>query len=663
MVNFLPTLLHLALALFLLGLIDFLWNIHKFVAAITLTICMIFGSLYILIMVLPHFFTDCPYKTPFSRFLGLAFHQIKLAIHNARQDISTPPKNIPLEEAEYQAIQARRDTLQAKAIAWLMTNSRNPDVIKAIAQSLASLTPAFTAIPILREAGSIRRVAEQFLSCFTENRVLSDTQDILVQFQLNPDKRVEAGLYTKALVGLTEGLPASRWPQRPPRDLNIYASVLDSALSGLSVQTDDPEIIAFAVAAREHIFRAGRTRYPNGQDQNPAHSLGNLLDLVTKIADDELVPGVDGVVCAVNTVRRCIEATGLEERNMIWTEFGQPLLKILADTPPNCRVRDSLSRTLACFAGLSHNRDYSEGHEPAEHRLIFALSTLMVDNIRRSTEMNGNEQLVEETAEALRAILVDYSKSFVHAIRPLGYALSLTLPILFTTGSLIVKRCCLEMIQRADYSDLPSESFSNLMELLKDGKHSEIHPELARVLERHLHRTEVLPFLSSVEVLQSLLHLLGSPDEGVQIEVSGLLLNICTMGLKAGGKAAQRSALDPLIASGLLSSLKDFLWHCSAVISSDGGAQLASSDQDGWVQRILGLLDLYPDEILESEIMDACIMLCQEISLRSGQGSTDKRHAHALKEWYERYKEWVESGKRRPKPRPRGRLHRRLEIS
>lgn len=664
MVNFLPTLLHLALALFLLGLVDFLWNIHEFVAGITLTICVIFGSLYLIIMLLPHFFTDCPYKTPFSRLLGLAFHRIQIALHSFRRDISAPsPREIPLEQAEYQAIQARRDTLQAKAIAWLLTNSRNPVVIKTITQSLASLSPSFTAIPILRNAGSIQRVAEQFLSCFTENRVLSDSQDIVVQFQLNLERSVEAGLYAKALVGLTEGLPASRWPQRPPRDLNIYASLLDSALASLSAQTDDAEIVVFAVAAREHIFRAGRTRYPNAQPQNPAHSLGDLLDLVTKIADDELIPGVNGVVCALNTVRRCVEAAASEQRFTTWIEFAHPLMKILADTPPNCRVRESLSRTLACFGGINHSRDYSEGHDPTEHRMIFALSTLLVASSRWARETDKGGEVAEVVATALQAILADYSRSFVHAIRPLGDALSLLLPALFTSSSLAIKRCCLEMVQHADYSDLPLNSFANLIELFQDKEHAEIHPELARVLQRHLHRTEVLPFLSNINVLQSILQLLTSTDELVQVDASRLLLDICAMGLKAGGKGAQRSAVDPLITAGLLPSLKDFFWHCSSIVSSDAGSTLACSDQDGWVPRLLAILDLYPEEVLESGIMDSCIVLCQEISLLSGQGNTDKNYARTLQEWYGRYKEWIESGKRRPKPRPRGPLHRRLEIS
>jgi hypothetical protein len=295
--------------------------------------------------------------------------------------------------------------------------------------------------------------------------------------------------------------------------------------------------------------------------------------------------------------------------------------------------------------------------------MIFALSTLLVASSRWARETDKGGEVAEVVATALQAILADYSRSFVHAIRPLGDALSLLLPALFTSSSLAIKRCCLEMVQHADYSDLPLNSFANLIELFQDKEHAEIHPELARVLQRHLHRTEVLPFLSNINVLQSILQLLTSTDELVQVDASRLLLDICAMGLKAGGKGAQRSAVDPLITAGLLPSLKDFFWHCSSIVSSDAGSTLACSDQDGWVPRLLAILDLYPEEVLESGIMDSCIVLCQEISLLSGQGNTDKNYARTLQEWYGRYKEWIESGKRRPKPRPRGPLHRRLEIS
>lgn len=649
MVNFLPTLLHLALASFLLGLIDFLWTVNYFVAIVTLTICLVFGALYLLVMILPHIYTDCPYKTPFSRLLGLAYYHLHRVIHRFDQEIVSLPRNVPTEQAEFQAAQWHRDTLQANALVWLMTRSRNPLVIKKVAQSLASLTSEFTAIPILRQAGVIQRVAEQFLSCFTESRPIGDNGEVTVQLKLEEERSAEAGLYTKALVGLTEGLPASRWPQKPPRDLNLYADALDSALGEIIVQTDDAEVVAFAVAAREHIFRAGRNRFPNSQAQNPTHSLGDLLQLTVKVAEDEIIPGINGVVCILNTIRRCAEATASEQRLAMWKEFGHSLLQILSDAPPNCRVRDALSKCMACLGGLSHHRDYSDGNDPTEHRLIFALSKLLVNCVQR---LDDDEELANDIAEALRVILIDYSRSFVHAIRPLGEALSMVLPLMTPSNTLSVKNCVLTMVQFADYADLPRGSFSEIMNLLKDPTQVELHPQLVRVLQRHLHHPEVMPYLAETTIFENVIRLLSSKDTEIQNYISSFLVETCNLGLRAGGKAAQRGALDPLVKAGLLNGLKDYFWYLSAIISSEGTTSPIFEYEDAWISRLLALLDLYPQEVMDCNIMDACVMLFQH----------NDEAGKNLKEWWYRYTEWNHRGGRGPKPRPKGPLHRRQVV-
>lgn len=658
MVNFLPTLLHLALALFLLGLVDFLWQIHKLVAAVTFSICLTFSVLYIVVMVLPHIYTDCPYKTPFSRLLGLGYYRLRLIMHGMKRDLSSPPRNIALEKAEYQAIESQRDMLQAKALAWLMKNSRNPVAIRTVAQSLAGITTSFSATPVLRQAGAIQRVAEHFLSCFTENQLpMGYHDDAMVQFQLIKERSAEAGSYAKALVSLIEGLPASWWPQRPPRDLHLYSDVLISALSGLAAQTEDAEVVTFAIAAREHIFRAGRIRYPSNRTRNPVHTLGELLHLISQIAEDELIPGTRGVVCVIDTLRRCVEITSFEQRCEIWNEFYQPLLKILEDTPPKCRVRVSLSRCLACFGGVSHSRDYSDGNDPTEHRLIHALSAILVSTVQRSKAPKSDSQMAESVANALRSILVDYSRSFVHSIRPLGETLSLVLPILFRSQPRLVKVCVLEMVQHADFGDIPTGAFPKLMELLRDRGQSDIHPELARVLQRHLYRPEIGQFLGDIDILRNIFVLLASSDEETQAQASSLVNEICVMGLKAGGKGAQRSALDPLIQADLLQSLNDYFWSSSARVTSDSSSQVFSGQEDNWVPRLLALLDLYPQEVLGSDVMEACVVYCEQMNEAMGQ-----EEPRNLKEWWSRYSEWAKSGSKAPKPRPKGPLFRRVDV-
>lgn len=656
MVNFLPTLLHLALALFLLGLIDFLWNLNIFVATVTLSICTLFGGIYALLMILPHLYTDCPYKTPFSRLLGLAYFRIRTALHNLRGDHAAPPKFVSLEQAEQQAIQARRDVLQAKALAWLMTNSRSTLIVKTVTRSFASLTPGFTAMSILRQAGAIQRVAEQFLSCFTENKVSSFTSEPAFRFQLNKEKSEEAGIYARALVVLTEGLPATRWPLKPPRDLFLYSDALDSALGSLMSQTDDVDVVMYAIAAREHVYRAGRNRFPNNRSQAPAHSLGELLDVTRKVSDDELIPSISGVVCILDTIRRCVEATALEQRYSIWEDFSVPLMQILEDTPPECRVRESLSRVLACFAGLSPSRDYSDGNDPTEHRIIFALSSLLAITDRKMKREGEEEMIVNMIAAALSVTLESYSSFFVHSIRPLSEPLALLLPLISTSNSTEVKKSCLDMIRHADYTDLPPNSFSSLMGILKDSAYSELHPNLAQVLDKHMQNPHVSPHLADPAILRSIIALLAAKHIETRVQASSLLLETCSSALRAGGKAAQRAALDPLIKSGLLEGLSNYFRVCTATTSTADEAALLYGREDNWVPRLLTLLDLYQTEIIESEVMEACILMSLQIQPGKAETATN------LKEWWSRYTEWVNSRSKGPKPRAKGALYRRQDV-
>jgi hypothetical protein len=195
------------------------------------------------------------------------------------------------------------------------------------------------------------------------------------------------------------------------------------------------------------------------------------------------------------------------------------------------------------------------------------------------------------------------------------------------------------------------------MQLLKDKGQLDIHPELAQVLQRHLYRPEVGQFTGDVDILRSLLSLMTSSNEAVQTQVSSLVNEICAMGLKAGGKAAQRSALEPLMRAGLLHSLKEYFSHCSALVASDSGSQLFTSREDSWIPRLLALLDLYPQEVLGSTAMDACVMYGQQL-----EESTGEDVGKNLKEWWYRYVEWVESGSKAPKPRPKGPLFRRQDL-
>ena len=65
-VESIPTVLHVAVLLFILGLIQFLFSVNLIVARAVLGIFLLLVSLYFGITILPNIWAECPYRTPFS---------------------------------------------------------------------------------------------------------------------------------------------------------------------------------------------------------------------------------------------------------------------------------------------------------------------------------------------------------------------------------------------------------------------------------------------------------------------------------------------------------------------------------------------------------------------------------------------------------------------
>ena len=65
-VESIPTVLHVAVVLFILGLIQFLFSVNLIVAGAVLTIFLLLVSWYFGMTILPIIWAECPYRTPFS---------------------------------------------------------------------------------------------------------------------------------------------------------------------------------------------------------------------------------------------------------------------------------------------------------------------------------------------------------------------------------------------------------------------------------------------------------------------------------------------------------------------------------------------------------------------------------------------------------------------
>ena len=65
-VETIPTVLHVAVLLFILGLIQFLFSVNLIVAGVVLGIFLLLVSLYFALTILPIIWAECPYRAPFS---------------------------------------------------------------------------------------------------------------------------------------------------------------------------------------------------------------------------------------------------------------------------------------------------------------------------------------------------------------------------------------------------------------------------------------------------------------------------------------------------------------------------------------------------------------------------------------------------------------------
>ncbi|KAK0227442.1 hypothetical protein EDD85DRAFT_150866 [Armillaria nabsnona] len=154
-VGFLPVLLHASLALFLIGLIIFLFSLDMKVAWLVavMGVVTLFG--YIFTVVLPLIHPQCPYKTPLTfylyrpyRFARSVMSIITQSMHRVSRDehshstcIVDSSVTLPgsLKDAE-RGYALKNTDIDAKALMWLYASTSNISVHQIVLQSLAGVT-------------------------------------------------------------------------------------------------------------------------------------------------------------------------------------------------------------------------------------------------------------------------------------------------------------------------------------------------------------------------------------------------------------------------------------------------------------------------------------------------------------------------------------------
>ncbi|KAK0227823.1 hypothetical protein IW262DRAFT_1454998 [Armillaria fumosa] len=157
-IGLLPVLMHLALAIFLSGLVVFL---HPLRAALSWIICAgtaVVYVAYVLAAVFPIIFPQCPYRTPLCDLIYISLQRIIPQVTWQRKDhflsacrrgnifhmfrclpdvTTRNPKSLTMIESKF--VQQTSANLAAEALHWLFSVSSNPTVQSIVIQSIGGL--------------------------------------------------------------------------------------------------------------------------------------------------------------------------------------------------------------------------------------------------------------------------------------------------------------------------------------------------------------------------------------------------------------------------------------------------------------------------------------------------------------------------------------------
>ncbi|QRW07937.1 activating signal cointegrator 1 complex subunit 3 [Ceratobasidium sp. AG-Ba] len=220
---FLPSLIHLSLFLFFVGLIISLWDAHVGVAAPVLATTAITVLFYSLTTVLPIKYELCPYNTPLSQLLKSSPANMRWLRHTITGQCVTAAKQFANPQGLWANIRfffwlifspnSRRlrprkrdreavsgdptseivmDHLSSRALSWLVANSQDTRSVDLALQAIAGADYRLPTKPLL-ECGAHNLLAQRFRGCF-----ISHPQSGF-SFLTNSSSADVASLYGRAL--------------------------------------------------------------------------------------------------------------------------------------------------------------------------------------------------------------------------------------------------------------------------------------------------------------------------------------------------------------------------------------------------------------------------------------------------------------------------------
>ncbi|CAA7260615.1 unnamed protein product [Cyclocybe aegerita] len=215
-INALPLLLHAALLLFFAGLLVLLWSGDIAITAATFVIVAVAYIFYVGSMWMSFVDPDCPYQHPITEHLRswVARHtrcgapSSEIELESNIGDKLIPLHRIPMHTSQPN----QEDYLDAYALVWLLQECNHEDIVTSTLQAIGGLPINFTAFHVLRDAGVIPLVLQQFNSCFHRDSSSFD-------HRWHITKAGDAEKYCRAWVRLTHNT-VERWPRKLLAPLN-----------------------------------------------------------------------------------------------------------------------------------------------------------------------------------------------------------------------------------------------------------------------------------------------------------------------------------------------------------------------------------------------------------------------------------------------------------
>ncbi|KAG8765900.1 hypothetical protein FRC12_007218 [Ceratobasidium sp. 428] len=168
----LPVIMHVALALFLLGLLVFLWDLNHIVALPVMVVVAAILACYCLTTILPLFVAFCPYDTPLSsRRLWGYTNQLFWTVVNllspfaigSRSNKTVPPCQRKEKEIYEESIP---DKVTGRALNWLVGHSKDESAVDVAIRAIAGADLSKEVWEIIAENSLIVLVAQKFTALF-----------------------------------------------------------------------------------------------------------------------------------------------------------------------------------------------------------------------------------------------------------------------------------------------------------------------------------------------------------------------------------------------------------------------------------------------------------------------------------------------------------------